>query len=588
MKRILGIVIIIAIMMGGLCVKVFWMGDDTVNSLELLGSHALSRLLGADATRYEQQRIRTETAREKTDELKEELSQAKIMSARNLIPWKVSFGKCSKVGILVVACVGFLLYVGFSGMALVIEKSVHIARVNGAEIPVHHKDLGRIAPAITMMTQAQMIAAVSQQRSFEMVCEANKMLKGYNPPTALAVIPDTAGEVNAVPTFGDMLRQGTVAPGKELIIGYAQDGQPCRSALDDNYSTVVIGQSGTGKSFGEAYSIASTILSYGAFYTILDPHYPDKKKESVGDRLGALKGLDNIRILNNPYRLDEYAAQLTEEFETYMATGSGRNPHIIVVDEHSVWKNSTNGGKAWLKYEERIIYEGRKYGWYLHVTSKSPLAADFGSSAVRDGFATSLIYKVKKQQAQTYYKDTNLVEMVKACDKPGMAVYTGRDDKSRVLHIPRITQQDMSTVVALVKQANGSSITYEMPSQEVQDEAHGVVSVSVPVTQDTTSDTTGGTGDAQEAHIVSDEELLQIMQAKRKEGVSVSDIARDIDFERTYLSKWLNKKRDMTEELRGKLQVYCQGVHLDTAVSTGEAQDKHNVIEAANRFQNGR
>jgi len=223
---------------------------------------------------------------------------------------------------------------------------------------------------------------------------------------------------------------------------------------------VVIGQSGTGKTTGEAYAIASTIFAYGAFYTILAPHYPDKKQQSLGDRLGALASLEQVRIFNNPLRLDEYVNILDQEFEAYKSTGEGRAPHIIVVDEHALWKNSSNGGKDLLKYEEKIIYEGRKYEWYLHVTSKSPLAQDFGNSAVRDNFVTSLCYKVRKKQAQTYFQDAELVEMVQSIDRPGKAVYTGRDDVSQVLQIPNISQQDMQRVVELVKvqQANGPAL----------------------------------------------------------------------------------------------------------------------------------
>jgi transcriptional regulator with XRE-family HTH domain len=53
------------------------------------------------------------------------------------------------------------------------------------------------------------------------------------------------------------------------------------------------------------------------------------------------------------------------------------------------------------------------------------------------------------------------------------------------------------------------------------------------------------------------------MQAKKAAGVTVSEMARAMNFERTYLSKWLNEKEDfgMTNELRSKLLSYL-GLNL--------------------------
>ena len=458
---------------------------------------------------------------------------------------------------------------------------------------------GKLDPAVaTGLVLAEQLESRSSEAAVNLylkLAETNTrqlsaLAKGVHGPalTAGNSIPleNQTTPIGAAPTFAQLLSDGMIAPGKPLVIGYKKDNQPLQSTLDDNYSTVVFGQSGTGKTTGEAYSIASTVLSYGAHYTILDPHYPDKNKESLGDRLGALTSLDNIRIVNNPYRLDEYTAQLTGEFEAFLQTGTGKSPHIIVVDEHSVWKNASNGGKAWLKFEERIIYEGRKYGWYLHVTSKSPLAQDFGTSAVRDNFVTSLMYKVKKHQALTYYKDPELVEMVQACDKPGMAVYTDRQDVSQVVRIPMIQAEDMQTVVTMVRQGNGQSIVIDSQASQLDARRDETVSVSQHTGQDTGQDTAASTGEAQESQLFSDGELLQIIQAKRDEGESVSGMAKDIDFERSYFSKWLSGGKEITDVLRDKLQAYCQGFRLDTAASTGEAQEEtqNNIINAATRF----
>jgi hypothetical protein len=390
---------------------------------------------------------------------------AKIQSKIDFIPWKTSAIKVSWIVSIVAPATSLFLFCIFSGIARMRTSSIVSQRVGEhSEIKMHYSlvKLPEMVQLTAGMIQAESLKTEHPERYVQF---ADKVLNHVERLTNREIVQNNSiasiaktSQKNNTPDFKKLIETKEIAPGKPLLIGYTQDGNQCRSSLEDNYSTVVIGQSGTGKTTGEAYSIASTILAYGAFYTILDPHYPDKKKESLGDRLGVLKGLENIRIFNNPCILDNITEQLDAEFELFKATGQGRTPHIIVVDEHALWKNSSNGGKELLKFEEKIIYEGRKYGWYLHVTSKSPLAQDFGTSAVRDNFVTSLVYKVRKKQAQTYFADTDLVELVQSCDKPGMAVYTDRHDKSQILSIPQINEHDMRQVYNIMKQSNGNDI----------------------------------------------------------------------------------------------------------------------------------
>jgi hypothetical protein len=86
----------------------------------------------------------------------------------------------------------------------------------------------------------------------------------------------------------------------------------------------------------------------------------------------------------------------------------------------------------------------------------------------------------------------------------------------------------------------------------------GSVSVSHTHNESSQPCTADSTGELTGSQPPSDEELLHIMQAKKDNGVTVSEMAREMNFERTYLSKWLNEKEDfgMTNELRTKLLSY--------------------------------
>lgn len=307
--------------------------------------------------------------------------------------------------------------------------------------------------------------------------------------------------------------------------------------VEENYSTVVIGASGSGKTTGEAYTISSAILACGARHTVFDLHYPDKKRESLGDRLGTLLQSGYITIYNNPLLLDEIIERLDQEFEDYKRTGRGYVPHILVVDEHKAWISSSVGGTDLLRFEEKIIFQGRKYDWYLHVTSKSALSEDFGSSAVRDNFVTSLLYRTKKHQAKTFFKDAEVTSLLDGCKKEGQAVYTDRKGTSNIIQVPFCTLNEMQTVARMV--ANGGNVARP---------GNSLATPSSPM----------ATGLATESGNVADL-IADIQHMLESPDLSTSQIAREAGIDKGHLSKILNGKRDLTPETEGKLRRWKQG-----------------------------
>lgn len=473
MRNMVILLSLIIIVLGGaaLLLFVYDAQSDTI-ALEL------SQELRHAKLQAEKSLISDKTALEKA---KLQTALRKELSAQRMISFWEATKKYSSMSTVIVSLLTLLIV----GIAFAKWLTTHEAQLDEhTRIPLRNKDLKGSMSLATAYLSVKEAAALSdnRQEAFQMFMQLAQTAASVNRslPQAIATTIQTserpALQAGPVPNFRQLLQQGMIAPGKPLLIGFTRNNTPVTSELADNYSTVVIGQSGTGKTTGEAYNIAQTILAYNARYTILDPHYPDKHGESLGDRLGALRSLPNIRIFNNPYNLDAVVEELDAEFEQYKLTGVGHVPHIIVVDEHALWKNATNGGKEFLRFEEKIIYQGRKYGWYLHVTSKSPLAQDFGSSAVRDNFVTSLLYKTKKQQSQTFFKDADLVELAQACDKPGMAVYTDRHDQSNVITVPYCDVQDMETVVKLI--GNGPPITTAKKPVETTEKPEGVIHLS--------------------------------------------------------------------------------------------------------------
>jgi len=532
-----------------LLVCLFFLAFAAVRTVSTrLSMQGLTDLLFQDVQARERARIASERAGFELQEARLQVKKQSLVRWENARFWSV-------LAFLASACVSTVIVATGAYHKL----STHVLRLNTAEIPVKDKDLSRIAPEISLqLALAEQIEAQAPQRAFEMYCQISELntrqisalvgrrglLSGNQTVNITGAEPAALPASTSIPSFRSLLDQDVIAPGKPLLVGYTQDGQPCRSDLEDNYSKVVIGQSGTGKTTGEVYDVAQTIIAYNAYYTILDPHFPDKKKESLGDRLGTLRSLPNIRIFNNPLELDVITEQLDHEFEAYKASGQGHVPHIIVVDEHSLWKNSSTGGKEFLRFEEKIIYEGRKYDWYLHVTSKSALAQDFGTSAVRDNFVTSLLYKTKKGQAQTYFKDSELAELSQQCTKPGMAVYTDRANHSQIVQIPMIQQEDMQAVIKYV--GNGEPIQIP-PRKCVSEETHIDMS-ETPSEREETPET---------PFLMNVQKLRRIVTTWiETEKETLSGLAKKIDMNKGQVYRFVKENDTPSETLRLALSKY--------------------------------
>jgi len=397
---------------------------------------------------------------QETIALRNALEQEELRSDIAFVSWKASFYKGCSVAIVAIAAIAAILLASAYSLKIFRESQIITQKIGQySEISMHRKLAAQ--PEMIQLTagmiQAEALRIENPEKftqfakNFLSAIDLKSLQQSQLP--ALSPAEDTYKREFRPPTFREVLDNGLVGKGKDLLIGFKTDGSQLRSTLEDNYSTVVIGTPGSGKTSGEAYSIAQALIAYMPRYTILDPHYPDKRRESLVDRLGKLAELPTFRVYNNPAVVGDVVRELDAKFEAHKEDGDGDTPHIIVVDEHQLWKSSSNGGPELLKFEEKMIFEGRKFGWYLHITSKSPLAQDFGSSAIRDNFVTSLMYRAKRHQARTFYKDNEVTELISQCKKPGQAVYMDIESNAHVVSIPYCTIEDMDVVYKQV--ANG-------------------------------------------------------------------------------------------------------------------------------------
>jgi len=461
----------------------------------------------------------------------------------------------------VISAIGLVLSGAF-GLAFVRKQSVVRARIGEhSDIPVHYRDLRSFYPIAVNLSLAEIEASVSnsQEKAFQIsegilksIALCTRSLKSNSDlPSQPALTPGLPELSQGIPTFKDLLSQGVFTPGKPLIFGMTQEGQAKTGSWSDLFSSAIAGQSGQGKTSTLRSLIAQSLLTgqVGQFW-ILDYHYPHP--ESLLASLGSVKDCHYIKYAQS--RLD--TLHLVSEIEANLdARLDGLEPSqpvkVVVMDETLILADRMPEIKNLIF---RIGTEGRKAGMYGLFSAQTWKAQDVGGSDVRDNLTSIIAHKMKQRQAQTLLQDR---ESVKACKRlhTGQALFVPTKGEPEILNIPLCTPDDMQEVFERLSK----NVNQDAPRVSGAIEVESVckdVSVSHDMPESTQSHTAQVTGNTQESQPLSDSELLQVFREKKEQGLSVSELARALEFDRTYLSKWLSGTEPMTDTLRPKLQTY--------------------------------
>ena len=428
---------------------------------------------------------------------------------------------------------------------------VHHAIIAGSDIPIHYKDLTKMTPILTGLMNAEGLRAVSAGRedgrketieAFKNV--ANLQSKYYQ--TAKIALPQGQDvEQKALPfttpSFADLLKD-ELAPGKPLILGY-KEGRPEYRTLKNLKSMAVAGWQGSGKTLSTAYIIASSVLCYDAKVFVIDPH--KGHDEGLYRTIQPLEQHGLIQVVN-PFYMPQLIKTLTTTLDNRLSgTESSLQPILLVIDELARLAESKSFDEL-IKFIERATEETRKANITFIGCSQKWTARHFkGRADIRGCMNSALIHKTKSSQADLLLEDSQDKKLVKQLEHPGDAIlmtdYAGPD----IVSMPLATRYDMDTVVKMI--GNGEPI-----------ECDSSVTFPASVTHTHNTSHTLVTGDTRLAPPLSDSELLRIMRQKKASGVTISSMATDMEFGRTYLSKWINGSEEMTETLRAKLHAYCQ------------------------------
>ncbi len=497
------------------------------------------------------------------------------------------------------------------------RASVYFAEIGRSKVPVHYKDLKRMGPVLTGLTAAEQMyqsnagqtEALRYYKEFaeisKTMAQSRSLLAGA---PAQQMLPDQpAGMLPqaSTPTFADLLRNESVAPKKPLILGY-HNGQPVHRDMKVLKSVAFAGWQGSGKTRSAAYTTACSVLSYEAEAYVIDPHKGNE--EGLFGVIQPLEATGRVTVIN-PFDTPALITSLNQRLNRRLrGDESSDKPILLVIDELARLAKLDCFDKL-ITFLERCTEETRKAGiTFIGISPKWTARHFKGRADIRGCMNSALVHKCKESQAELLLESKEERRMVKKIHQPGEAVLMTDFADAQLVQMPFCTRQDMETVAEII--GNGRPITIQSKLLNVPTDKKSPLNIaqnavgnkqkisvsedvpvshthdgepvshthieSMPVTAELTSHTAELTGELTEditeelteeltdpPHS-SDEELLWKMREKKEHGVSVSQMARDLKFDRTYLSKWLNGNEDMTDSLRDKLQRY---VHASNVVT---------------------
>lgn len=452
---------------------------------------------------------------------------------------------------------GVFTFVGVISLSIVIvvsgihrahvkKASVHVYKIGSSEVVVHERDLSVAWPIVTGLANAEELKAINggldkALQLYSVMADVQSrqiqaLLGKRGLPSALPLVDSpplpaapTAPRLEPVPTFQQLLHTGEIAPGKPMILGYA-NGVPRRGSFLDIYSAAVAGESGSGKTITLLYLIGSGIVSCSVQFIALDPHYPHPK--SLGFKTKPLWEKNVMRIATQK---DDMLSALGDVEQTIdrrlKQIDTDTTPVVLVIDELVFLSKTSIGGNI-AQTMERISTEGRKCAVYLLASSQTWLAARTGeSSVVRDTLTSAYVHRIKPKQANLLLQDKEEVQKVKKLKDVGEVLLCPVNDDSVVCRIPYTTQQDMSFVSELVNRPVNSQRVDQHVDQASQH-----------------------TGLVKDGAV---DLVDQIKQSLKNEG-DFTALVQSTGCDKAYISRILNRKQSMSENVHQKFLLWLQ------------------------------
>ena len=432
-------------------------------------------------------------------------------------------------------------------------------------IPVRYQDLPRIYPIALNLSLAEIEGAVSDshekayQISRQMLEDAanytrtlahngagGRFWRGEPQQTLPAAI-----SAAITPTFAELLANGTIAPGKPLLLGYA-DGQAHTRELRDLKSLAIAGWQGSGKTSSTAYLIASSVFAYSVHAYILDPH--QQHPESLSALIRPLTATGRVHLVN-PFDTPTLIRNLTQRLDRRLAGEEPSEPGILFVIDELARFAKMDCFDELVRLLERCTEETRKANITFFGSSPKWTARYFkGRADIRSCMNSMLIHKTRPSQAELLLEDRQEKQLVKALQQPGDAILATDFSPPQRVTIPRCAKSDMETIVHLMRQSNQKpDIAISEPPQEAEHAPQptpDIISLAEHRRKAAHLAFRGLRPQDLTAAMIREQFALR---KQEQSGLTQAEIAAQAGISASVFSKILNDKQALTDEQRQRL-----------------------------------
>jgi hypothetical protein len=362
---------------------------------------------------------------------------------------------------------------------------------------------------------------------------------------------------HAVPTFADLLQDGSVGPGRPFVFGI-QEGQHVSGTEQDIFACAIGAESGGGKTTTLRGFICQAALRGGKSY-VIDFNFPHT--ESL---LFSTKPLEKqgAVVSGNPKKIIE---KINTIIDRRMRREEPSHPPVFFIVDEAL-EACKRLPFLLLDLIFKVSTEGRKTGVFGIFAGHSWGAKRTGGdSALTSNCESKLVHRMSRVQANILLDDADLAKQAKYFP-PGRAFFKKVGQQPVILDVPFCTLSDVERVAGMLP-----SVSSWKPTQS-QGVSAGFRSEQKPnrnqeetraeTTQDFEQETNAETGHQETAETTKetnrnqDRELLQKVQGFC-DRMTLPKVAKMAGVNRGYLSRVLRGEK-MSENLRQKLVSFVQ------------------------------
>jgi hypothetical protein len=483
------------------------------------------------------------------------LQRAKIRNSYELIPAKNKIYFGSLLALVGVSCASGLILSFYFGHAKLREKSIVEQQVGSSMLKVHYSTLKKpeFMLYVSQVNEIEGLRAQFPEKALRMSLALSAAItaqmkaiagrRGLLGGPVIDAIPTEAPPAimqHAIPSFRDLLLDGTIDAGNPLVFGFA-DGEQITGTWQDLFSCAVGGRAGSGKTSTLRSIVCQSVLQ-GCEFLLIDPHFPHE--DSLQASLKPLIETGHvtvdlpINVLKTVNRAINHRIKGKEP---------DNKPLILVIDELLSLMPKLPGTAETIF---NVGTEGRKVKVYGLFSGHSWQAKRTGGdTAIRDNLTAIFAHNMKPKQAQMLLQDADLSSQVNAL-RTGQAVFAPVNADPRVVSVPFCTVKDVKMVAEMITETRKETTSKpEETNHETNGETH---ETETHETNDETSQVSGG---------FQGYTLLPKVQ-KLCDKFTLPKVAESAGVNKGNLSQVLRGGKPLSESMRIKLEMYVREAQL--------------------------